>query len=99
MRSRLARLWSNVIGSFARPALRPRHRRVSTLERLEERAVPASLVGCTCPYCPGAAAYTLGSGVPGTSPYAVKWAQPSGLGSPVTITYSYSNLLDGRLGG
>ncbi len=27
-----------------------------------------------------------------------KWFQPGGLGSPVTITYSYSNLLDGTLG-
>ncbi len=28
-----------------------------------------------------------------------KWPQPGGLGSTVTITYSYSNLLDGNLGG
>lgn len=27
------------------------------------------------------------------------WPQPGGLGSTVTITYSYSNLLDGNLGG
>ncbi|MBC6419277.1 MAG: hypothetical protein GDA44_11135 [Prochloron sp. SP5CPC1] len=26
-----------------------------------------------------------------------KWSQPGGLGSPVTITYSYSNLLDGTI--
>ncbi|MBW4456286.1 MAG: matrixin family metalloprotease [Nostoc indistinguendum CM1-VF10] len=26
-----------------------------------------------------------------------KWSQPSGKGSPMTITYSYSNLLDGNL--
>lgn len=28
-----------------------------------------------------------------------KWPQPNGLGTPVVITYSYSNLLDGGLGG
>ncbi|HUG90136.1 MAG TPA: matrixin family metalloprotease, partial [Planctomycetaceae bacterium] len=28
-----------------------------------------------------------------------KWSQPGGLGSDVTITYSFSNLLDGGLGG
>ncbi|HEY9669127.1 MAG TPA: matrixin family metalloprotease [Coleofasciculaceae cyanobacterium] len=28
-----------------------------------------------------------------------KWLQPRGLGTPVTITYSYSNLLDGNLPG
>jgi len=28
-----------------------------------------------------------------------KWSQPGGLGTPVTITYSYSNLLDGGLRG
>lgn len=28
-----------------------------------------------------------------------RWPQPNGSGAPVTITYSYSNLLDGGLGG
>ena len=27
-----------------------------------------------------------------------KWAQPGGLGSPITITYSYSNFFDGGMG-
>jgi len=30
-------------------------------------------------------------------PVASTWAQPGGLGSPVTLTYSYSNLLDGGI--
>jgi hypothetical protein len=30
---------------------------------------------------------------------AAKWSQPGGLGSTITITYSYNNLLDGGLGG
>jgi hypothetical protein len=30
---------------------------------------------------------------------AGKWSQPGGLGSPVTITYSFSNFLDGGMGG
>lgn len=39
-------------------------------------------------------------GVGGSDPFVVegrKWPQPDGLGSPVTLTYSFSNLLDGAL--
>jgi hypothetical protein len=32
-------------------------------------------------------------------PSGTKWPQPGGIGSPITLTYSYSNLLDGGLTG
>jgi hypothetical protein len=37
--------------------------------------------------------------VPGNHPYAIKWQQSGGMSAPLTVTYSFSNLLDGRLGG
>jgi hypothetical protein len=104
MRLLFARLRTSLVRLLA-PA--PSHRRRSRtpgLERLEERAVPASLVsqigpGGTGPLTAHGDAYTLAGGVDGDSPYAVKWSQPGGRGAPVTITYSYSNLLNGGLGG
>ncbi|MFO0878688.1 MAG: matrixin family metalloprotease [Gemmataceae bacterium] len=46
------------------------------------------------------AAYTLGTETgPNGTTVPTRWAQPGGRGTPVSITYSYSNLLDGRLGG
>lgn len=107
MRTILRRLWMSLSGrSLTSPKRTPaRHRgRFFQPERLEDRVAltgfaGVSPAGCTCPNCCGPAAYTLGGGVPGSSPYALKWPQPAGLGKLTTITYSYSNLLNGQLGG
>jgi hypothetical protein len=105
MRSLLARLRTSLSGLLPppRPKCRPRRARPLCPEWLEERTVPSAVLPAGFPGCSDLPArgdaYTLGGGVDGTSPYAVKWAQPAGLGTPVTITYSYSNLLNGSLGG
>lgn len=104
MRAHLARLWSGVVRFLSRQ--RPpscRHRLVRTPERLEDRlalstVLPGAPLACACPFCaPGA---TLSTGDTGDA-YSTydKWTQAGGLGSTLTITYSYSNLLDGGLGG
>lgn len=110
MRSHLVRFWK----SLARVVSPPRTARPATRlsfghgpERLEERialsglqAPGAAPTGCTCPNCCATgAAYVLGGGVPGNNPTALKWAQPNGFGTLTTVTYSYSNLLNGGLGG
>lgn len=102
MRAVAVRLWTSLTRYFSAPRQpAPRRPAARLLEHLEERVVPSTAqpAGCRCPNCAGGAAYTLGGGVPGSSPAAIKWPQPAGLGSQVTVTYSYSNLLDGRLGG
>lgn len=38
-------------------------------------------------------------GTASAGPVVSTWAQPGGLGSPLTLTYSYSNLLDGGIMG
>ena len=75
------------------------------VESLEQRIAlfygpRGAATGCTCPFCSTGASYTLGNSGSNNAYTAAgyKWDEPSGLGSPVTITYSYSNLLDGKLG-
>ncbi len=110
MRSQLVRLLRSLARPFmshrCRQAVRPTPFHSHGPERLEERIALSSVLpgevaptGCACVNCAKGAAYVLGGGVGGSSPFAVKWPQPNGLGSLVTITYSYSNLLDGKLGG
>jgi len=62
--------------------------------------------GCGCPLCQAAlesSAYGADALVGGASTQFVKsnlkWSQPGGLGNPVNITYSLSNLLTSDLGG
>ncbi len=64
------------------------------LERLEDRLAPAGGA-----FTPHRDAYVLGQDTPDPAAPVTKWAQPGGLGSPITITYSYSNLLDGGMQG
>jgi Matrixin len=109
MRVRLVRLWTGLVRRFwtarARPTS-PSFPRARGPEPLEERValsgVPSAVmgpVGCTCPLCTAAAYRLAGSPTLNTPTDRFKWDQPGGLGSPVTITYSYSNLLDGKLQG
>jgi len=108
MRTRLTSLARRLVRRLSpspRPAA-PRATAALRTEELEERvalsAVPgaAAPVACHCPFCTGMAAYTFGSTQSvGGAVVPSKWAQPGGLGSAVTITYSFSNLLDGGLGG
>lgn len=72
-------------------------------EPLEARVVPTGVLpaapgGCCCSLCHGSGTITTS---PSRDNYNTdsKWPQPGGKGSLVTITYSYSNVLDGRLGG
>jgi hypothetical protein len=45
-------------------------------------------------------AYTFANGTrDATTDPSSYWAQPGGKGTPITVTYSYDNLLDGHLGG
>jgi hypothetical protein len=110
MRSHLVRLWKTLARAVSPPATARPTKRPSWVghgpERLEERvalsglqAIGAAPAGCTCPNCARGAAYVLGGGVPGNDPNALKWAQPNGFGTLRTVTYSYSNLLNGGLGG
>lgn len=105
MRSHLARLWAGFVRAVSarRSSARPRQRTLLRPEPLEDRLAPAAVVPgstgpCACSlYVGGAALYISGDSagtVAGT-----KWDQPNGSGTTVTLTYSYSNLLDGRLGG
>lgn len=59
--------------------------------------------GCTCEACLGGPSVDAQQELSGISPSefnaAYSWPQSGGLGSDVTLTYSYSNLLDGGLGG
>src|SRR5882724_4974406 len=74
---------------------------VETLEaRLALSANPASVpaVQGINLLVPGDAFVLAGSVSPTDYTAMTKWSQPAGLGSTVTITYSYSNLLDGRIG-
>jgi hypothetical protein len=48
---------------------------------------------------PGDAFVTAGSLEPPDQAVYLRWAQPGGLGTPITITYSYANLLDGGMHG
>ncbi len=75
-----------------------------TLEPLEHRLVLSASVP-TLPHLNGinlsvpGDAFVLAGTVESTAYTAMtKWSQAGGLGSTVTITYSYSNLLDGRIG-
>ena len=75
-----------------------------TLEALEHRLVLSASVP-TLPHLnginlsvPGDAFVLAGTATPTAFDPMTKWSQPGGLGSPITITYSYSNLLDGRIG-
>ena len=75
-----------------------------TLETLEHRLVLSASVP-TFPHLngvnlsvPGDAFVLAGTATPTAFDPMTKWSQPGGLGSPITITYSYSNLLDGRIG-
>ncbi|MGL4550266.1 MAG: matrixin family metalloprotease, partial [Gemmataceae bacterium] len=82
----------------ARPAVEP----------LEPRVVPSYVPapgaasthggGCACPGCAAPAEYRIGGTGSASTAGGYKWHQAS-LGSPLTITYSYSNLLNGRLTG
>lgn len=73
-------------------------------EALEQRLALSTYVpsGCACPFCCGAAQpyVVAGSSAPGAAYQAAgyRWPQSSP-GAPVTVTYSYSNLLNGGLGG
>jgi hypothetical protein len=72
-----------------------RVRRPLSLEVLEQRLAPARVLGDAYT-APGAG---LGSNSGDYVLSGMSWPQPGGPGSPITITYSYSNLLDGGLDG
>ncbi len=72
---------------FARPCL----------ERLEDRLALSS--NSFAGYVPQWDAYVLAGQDSNPSGPIYKWSQPGGAGSLVTITYSYSNLLDGGMRG
>ncbi|MEN1679078.1 MAG: matrixin family metalloprotease [Planctomycetota bacterium] len=56
--------------------------------------------GGTCPFCaPGDGLPYAPSDGPITYRVQSRWPQPNGPGSPVTLSYSYNNLLDGGLRG
>lgn len=99
MRLHLARLWAGLVRSLSASSSSPLPARRTLLraEPLEDRLAPAVTTPC-CPYYVAGAPLSTGSDsadfVTGT-----KWDQPNGPGTTVTLTYSYSNLLDGGLGG
>ena len=75
-----------------------------TVEALEDRLALSANLPSVPPVnginllVPGDA-FVLAGGVAPTDYTAItKWNQPSGLGSTITITYSFSNLRDGRIG-
>ncbi len=110
MRTYLCKVTDWVAGLFAdRPSPTPRSR-LGRIETLEDRYALSTVAGamppgCVCPLCAPRSAPQVqsdefrftngGTSVSGAS----KWSQPGGLGSTITITYSYNNLLDGGLGG
>lgn len=51
----------------------------------------APVLGCGC--------VLLAPGRVAADPIGMSWPQPGGPGTPVVVTYSFSNLLDGGLGG
>jgi hypothetical protein len=72
---------------------------VPRLESLEERDVPAPLAGIPVHLHPDAM-YAPGTRITQPEAFVTRsaWPQPGGLGSHITVTYSYSNLLDGGIG-
>ena len=99
---------SEVVRELFREKQRARKPQPSTrlgVERLEDRLVLSANVP-TVPVTqginlvvPGDAFLLAGASSPTDYTAMTKWAQPGGLGSQVTITYSYSNVLNGQLGG
>jgi hypothetical protein len=69
-------------------------RRLLRVETLEDRLV----LSLTAPGAPGDAYVLAGQDSDPAGPI-YRWSQPGGPGSHITLTYSYSNLLDGSLGG
>jgi hypothetical protein len=82
---------ANAAASMARPSTR------LGVEKLEDRLVLSVTNGINLSV-PGDAFALAGTADPTDFSAMYKWGQPGGLGTPVTITYSYSNLLDGKIG-
>src|SRR3954470_10811644 len=109
MRVRLVRLWAGLVRCFSSsraPPTPPSPGRVRGPEPLEDRLALSGILpaashppGCCCPFCTGAAYLLAGSSTLNTPTDRLKWDQPGGRGSAVTVTYSYSNLLGGKLPG
>lgn len=105
MRTWLTRLARWLFASPPSPAPRrttpaPRAEELEPRLALSAFAGAAAPAGCSCPCCAGGGSFTFAQG--GATAYSAavsKWAQPGGPGAPLTLTYSYSNLLDGGLGG
>jgi hypothetical protein len=85
--------------SFSAKRLRGEQKKFSRLrlESLEDRVVPSS--SPFAGYAPTWDAYVLAGQDGNPSGPTFHWSQPGGRGTPITITYSYSNLLDGGMNG
>src|SRR5437868_5078301 len=109
MRVRLVRLWTGLVRRLSTARCRPTcppPPRVRGPEPLEDRLALSGVLpaaghppGCCCPFCSGAAYLLGGASKVNTPTDRLKWDQPGGPGSAVTVTYSYSNLLSGKLPG
>src|SRR5687767_2739402 len=109
MFSQLSKLLTELAGKYRSRRRRKRSQKSTTrphAERLEQRLalsvyVPAGAAAplcCACPGCTGQPFATAGQ-APGAAYQApgYRWSQ-SAPGAPMTVTYSYSNLLSGGLG-
>ncbi|NET38025.1 MAG: matrixin family metalloprotease [Cyanothece sp. SIO1E1] len=68
----------------------------------ETLSLPAThLNGCVCSTCCDQADFSSDGSTfeSDFNTFGIKWAQPNGKGTPINITYSYTNLLDGGLKG
>ena len=95
---------SEVVRELFRESQRAMASRPSTrlgVEKLEDRLVLSANVPMVHGInlsVPGDAFVLAGTADPTNYSPMTKWGQPDGLGTPITITYSYSNLLDGKIG-